>query len=801
MVFSNVTLQIRVFAHDNEQWLGLGSVVPARERIVVKATSARRRLASLQSLLLALGVLVAPTIAIVVAVPPAAHASVSAGDAVASRIATGASTSEVGVLNSSGDFNVVSTGNAQNGTVSANGAMVAFDHEGTYREEIWTANSDGSGRRQVTPAVTVDDLNTVNDCIYEVAALSSDGSQIAYNERCYPNENMPKIYFQNASGPHKLTAEDSSYSPLFESDAAFSPDGSKAVFAAYVSGTGYSFYIADTTGSATPTRLTAAGTSDGLAKPTWIGDKIYYTDTVNGSGRAYYVNADNTGSPTAISPSTWNCDQSTPAADGNSVICTHSSQLYNVYQDSGGTWHEDQVSSAGSSEYLYSQPAQVQTAWPPTPPSNSTVALSGPSPSDAPYTRQITIGLSATGADRFQYGWSTSSSTAPNTSYLQSTTDLTNKKGTLNFLGKYSGSGTTWNGGTQPDQDWYLWVRPANGGTSGSWGTPLKVHTPKKPVWVAVGDSFTSGHHQDADEPLCPDPDDVFIWGVTNACTISGAPHVHPNDETTSWVYPAVVSYDSSLHLPSAWSWGYFSSDVVKIAQSGAPTSSFGASGATPGTSAWASAGTQMGDMRAALYPRPDSWNIVSVTGGADDTNWVTKLKEWYNDSSHWSSLDKPWMMDTSTSNCPDSNAVYSDLQSGSPTLHSKIQTNLQGVVDYAASLSPGLRVLNVGYPYVLDSTDYSDSKSYCNSDHGSWKGFKSVVDDLNGAHTSVTGSNVKYVDLTASSAFGTSPVHNGYIETFRYYGYPHPTITAAGGPGEGKEADATVSVLTGSGW
>jgi hypothetical protein len=127
-------------------------------------------------------------------------------------------------------------------------------------------------------------------------------------------------------------------------------------------------------------------------------------------------------------------------------------------------------------------PMPVNAAWPPAPPSNSDVAVSAPSPSDAAFTRQITINLS--GIEKFQYGWSESNSTAPNTSYLQESTDLTHSKGTLNYIGKYSGSGTTWNGGTTPDSDWYLWVRTVTSGTPNSWGTPLQVHTPKKPIYA-----------------------------------------------------------------------------------------------------------------------------------------------------------------------------------------------------------------------------------------------------------------------------------------------------------------------------
>lgn len=132
--------------------------------------------------------------------------------------------------------------------------------------------------------------------------------------------------------------------------------------------------------------------------------------------------------------------------------------------------------STGYGDYVY----KISGYEPSTTPGNATVSIDAPDPGDDPYTRQISIGLSATGVTKFQYGWSSSSGTYPNLSYLQESTDLTNKKGTLNYLGVYSGSGTTWNGGTQPDEDWYLWVGSVSGGTL-TWGTPLLVHTRSNP--------------------------------------------------------------------------------------------------------------------------------------------------------------------------------------------------------------------------------------------------------------------------------------------------------------------------------
>jgi hypothetical protein len=433
----------------------------------------------------------------------------------------------------------------------------------------------------------------------------------------------------------------------------------------------------------------------------------------------------------------------------------------------------------------------VNAAYPATPPSNSTVTVAAPSSHDAPYTRQITIGLSSTGNQRFEYGWSTSSTTAPNTAYLQTSTDLTNRKGTLNYLGKYSGTGTTWNGGTLPDQDWYLWVRSVKTtGVANAWGTPLKVHTPKTPIWVGVGDSYSSGHHQDTNEPYCPNAADAPLYPGNPVCGINGAPHVLPNDPTFSWVTRAVAAYnsDSSLHIPAAWR---MSARVIAV--SGMATSSFGPSGTTPGTTAWASSG-QAGQLSVLLYASTSSWNVMSFSGGANDTPWADMLKNWY--INHFTASYAPWSVpDGDTSNCPDTEAIYQSLLSTDPisgqTFDNIIRANLGGLVTVANRASSGVRIINAGYPYVVNSD--SPCSANWTSNGSLHHGVVAVIDRLNADHTAITGPNVKYLDL--SGLFGSfNPLP--YIQQTSLYGYPH--ANASGQTVEGNQAEL---LLKSGGW
>jgi hypothetical protein len=143
------------------------------------------------------------------------------------------------------------------------------------------------------------------------------------------------------------------------------------------------------------------------------------------------------------------------------------------------------------------------------------------------------------------------------------------------------------------------------------------------------------------------------------------------------------------------------------------------------------------------------------------------------------------------SSDCPNTQTIWTNLTSGSPkTLDQIITENLQGIVSVAARAAPWTHVVNIGYPYIVNSTNV------CYADSGSWHGSKSVVDKLNTDHTNVTGANVKYVDLTTSGNFGTSPVANNYIQLFRLYGYPHPS-----GTGQDKIAAAAAATASGSGW
>ena len=90
-------------------------------------------------------------------------------------------------------------------------------------------------------------------------------------------------------------------------------------------------------------------------------------------------------------------------------------------------WFSEQNSSGAGVNGV----GKIDTSAPPT---NSSATFSGPSSSDKPYTRQVTVNLSPPANKRFkrfELGWSTSSTTAPTTSYLQTITNMSTRKGPM----------------------------------------------------------------------------------------------------------------------------------------------------------------------------------------------------------------------------------------------------------------------------------------------------------------------------------------------------------------------------------
>jgi hypothetical protein len=282
-------------------------------------------------------------------------------------------------------------------------------------------------------------------------------------------------------------------------------------------------------------------------------------------------------------------------------------------------------------------------------------------------------------------------------------------------------------------------VGPGTGATS-------TLTTPGPPQWVGVGDSYSAGHHQDADQPRCFLP---LCYPASYS----------PNDVRFSWVTRAAALLNSRLRVPRIWR---MTPNV--IARSGALAKDFASSG--PATDACTGCG-EIDALKASLANFPGTWNVVSITGGANDVDFAGTLEVWYREQLFLALKPgaKPWAQ-TKRSNCPDTEGIYGRTLATSAA----VTTALKNVVSVAKQASPTVRIVDVNYPYVMPNTNvcYPDRR---NPD-GMSRGIKSIIDQLATEHLSVNDSRLVHINLR--SAFTpSSPLM--FIQLTRYYGYPHP--------------------------
>lgn len=309
-------------------------------------------------------------------------------------------------------------------------------------------------------------------------------------------------------------------------------------------------------------------------------------------------------------------------------------------------------------------------------------------------------------------------------------------------------------------------VNDANGVTAAGTGN---LTTPGVPVFVAVGDSYSSGHHQDTDEPCnlngALDPDSFAYaaaafggsgnWsGTCLDATGAGANSLAANDHGYSWVSKSVDSLMTLLAVPARWEM-----DVADKAVSGAKTSEYATSG--PSTSGCPGCGEQDA-METELNGHAGSWNIVSVNGGANDADLAGTLHDYYVSSN---GTGKPWESVLRTTDCPDTDAL--DARVNTSTVHAA----LSSVLSDALTADPNVRRIALTYPYILPPDGLT---SICQGDsiYPPYLGAGSVVDHIDTALTSLASTSIEVVDLRSASGFGASRMDD--IQQTRYFGYPH---------------------------
>ncbi len=194
----------------------------------------------------------------------------------------------------------------------------------------------------------------------------------------------------------------------------------------------------------------------------------------------------------------------------------------------------------------------------------------------------------------------------------------------------------------------------------------------------------------------------------------------------------------------------------------------------------------QIDAMVRSLRSNSGSWNIVSLTGGANNIRFDATLKDFY-DANRTGSL-KPWNV-KNWSDCPDTQTLYNRLQDQ----RGPIRADLIRIMADGRAASASTRFVDMLYPYTLAANNVCSQNRQIPvtpsdpTKTGTWHGAQSVVDGLNLLHQDLAGPGVMVIDLR--TAFGNSPLSR--LQQTRYFGYPHPNDA-----GQTKIANAAVAAL-----
>ena len=255
------------------------------------------------------------------------------------------------------------------------------------------------------------------------------------------------------------------------------------------------------------------------------------------------------------------------------------------------------------------------------------------------------------------------------------------------------------------------------------------------PAWYGLGDSYSS----------------AFRWY-----------HFDENDRSFSWVSRAADALNSYYSVPPEWRM-----TPRVIARSGATTD--------------AAATGQLTTAAKELGQHLNSWNIASVTGGADDAEFAGA--PFVNYEKEVLSGDLPALNNiTDPQRCPDQPANPADPGDPSSLLtvvsdaahqqQSVIAGNLATIFTNLRDTDPDVRIVDTTYPYVVAESSACFSTS---------PGIQGIIDTLDAAHTQADRSVSGVLPVDLRTVFGLSPVSSGLINTAgellaTTVNYPHPT-------------------------
>jgi hypothetical protein len=619
------------------------------------------------------------------------------------------------------------------------------------------------GGKDHAKVVAVDGSSTVDLGIASTAGWSPDGTQVALSvpgSQTGTNVNDLDVVNRDGSGRQTLLAEDVN-ADLYPS---WSPDGSKiATVHIDIETARYSINVQDADGS-NSRMLYEAGENAQINKPSaWTPDSKYlvFGEFPYNEDPAIYV-VGLTGSGAAKLPTLGPAWEPTVARDwslGYVGIPGVSGPHFIVQNilDTAGAVEFPYEESTGAFEF---RPRGTVTApptgWPPagvggtTPPStgmkvtsvSSTITSSTPRWNldlsvglqnvTCPAKVKITLGTWAKTATACETG-----QTAPNTLHY--------------FWKVFDTSHSLPPKGTVPV------TAVVVGAKAGHFTGSLTL--PDAPLLGGVGDSYSSGHHQDEDKTSCiPNP-----VPVVGSCTPVS---LLPNDADFSWV--ARLGAKLNKNVPAEWRYR-----VLLEARSGATSSEIFQQG-------------QVDRVSSAVAARGSTWSIITFTAGANNLDFGGVLAAFYG-KFFPAELVKPWNV-KNWKDCPDTQLLYNRYLNTSDG----IRTDLGQILARGRAASTSVRFLDMLYPYVLktDNVCQADRQIPDPGDltHSlTWHGAGSVIDGLDSLHLELTGTDVYRVDLRQK--FRSNPLPK--TQQTRYYGYPHPNDA-----GQTSAANAAFAIL-----
>lgn len=304
-----------------------------------------------------------------------------------------------------------------------------------------------------------------------------------------------------------------------------------------------------------------------------------------------------------------------------------------------------------------------------------------------------------------------------------------------------------------------------------------RIQMPKAPVWVGIGDGYTSAAYQGGDCALTDTLDDCFR--TVNGEDEFGNP-LGPDVNFLSWIQYSATTIQAALDMGEAWT--IQPRIVATMDASGADLLDEGP-------------GSQIAQLRDALAGvkgagiQPDSWNWVGVSAGLNDGGVRDILDAWYPTNAPTPEVGYPWEIDGAPV-CPS----YASVPTTVAAARAALQDGLLNAFATAFELSDNLRIVQLLYPYFVDEDSPCRAEVVAAVDAINAAVAKDAlltrIGELGGVSPVAADDLVRLNDVALNDAFeaahptglpvGTDDDIPTAIQLTKPYGYPHLSLGGA---------------------